>query len=214
MGPPSVGGSGGAFTAPTPGSAAAPSAPAAPSASAPPADVAKPTPARPAVAGGVAPGAAPSMPLGTQDPAAAAALHAARQFFGFMHQGMAAGGFGVPPGAFGAPPDARQGAPVMSQHVDPSEQPQRGATPGVAADGAVTYNRKDKRYARDERRSFVFFPSLARAPPGRHEERLRASSTRLAMPHGDRVKKQKTTSRVHLPGFFRVFFAAISFGSF
>ena len=68
--------------------------------------------------------------------------------------------------------------------------------------------------ARDERRSFVFFPSLARAPPGRHEERLRASSTRLAMPHGDRVKKQKTTSRVHLPGFFRVFFAAISFGSF
>jgi hypothetical protein len=91
------------------------------------------------------------MPLGTQDPAAAAALHAARQFFGFMHQGMAAGGFGVPPGAFGAPPDARQGAPVMSQHVDPSEQPPRGATPGVAADGAVTYNRKDKRYARATR---------------------------------------------------------------
>ena len=172
-----MGGSGGAFTAPTPGSAAAPSAPAAPSASAPPADVAKPTPARPAVAGGVA-------PLGTQDPAAAAALHAARQFFGFMHQGMAAGGFGVPPGAFGAPPDARQGAPV-TQHVDPSEQPPRGATPGVAADGAVTYNRKDKRYARDERRSFVFFPSLARAPPGRHEERLRrarpASPCRMAI---------------------------------
>ena len=96
MGPPSVGGSGGAFTAPTPGSAAAPSAPAAPSASAPPADVAKPTPARPAVAGGVA-------PLGTQDPAAAAALHAARQFFGFMHQGMAAGGFGAAAYALSCP---------------------------------------------------------------------------------------------------------------
>ena len=181
---PTVGGPGGAFTAPAPESAAAPSAPAAPSAFAPPADVAKPTPARPAVAGGVTPGAALSMPPGTQDPSAAAALHAARQFFGFMHQGMAAGGFGVPPGAFGAPPDARQAAPV-TQHVDPSEQPPRGATPGVAADGAVTYNRKDKRYARDERRSFVFFPSLARAPPGRHEERLRrarpASPCRMAI---------------------------------
>ena len=160
---PTVGGPGGAFTAPAPESAAAPSAPAAPSAFAPPADVAKPTPARPAVAGGVTPGAALSMPPGTQDPSAAAALHAARQFFGFMQQGMAAGGFGVPPGAFGAPPDARQGAPLMPQHVDPSDQPPRGTTPGVAADGAVTYNRKDKRYARDERHALVFIPSLARA---------------------------------------------------
>ena len=177
---PTVGGPGGAFTAPAPESAAAPSAPAAPSAFAPPADVAKPTPARPAVAGGVTPGAALSMPPGTQDPSAAAALHAARQFFGFMHQGMAAGGFGVPPGAFGAPPDARQAAPV-TQHVDPSEQPPRGATPGVAADGAVTYNRKDKRYARDERRSFVFFPSLARAPPGLHARARPASPCRMAI---------------------------------
>ena len=134
MNPPSVGGPGGAFSAPAPGTAATPSAPAAPSAFAPPADVAKPTPARPAVAGGVAPGAALGVPPGTQDPAAAAAMHAARQFFGFMQQGMAAGGFGVPPGAFGAPPDARQGAPMMPQHVDPSDQPPRGATPGVAAD--------------------------------------------------------------------------------
>lgn len=169
MNPPSVGGPGGAFSAPAPGTAATPSAPAAPSAFAPPADVAKPTPARPAVAGGVAPGAALGVPPGTQDPAAAAAMHAARQFFGFMQQGMAAGGFGVPPGAFGAPPDARQGAPMMPQHVDPSDQPPRGATPGVAADGAVTYNRKDKRYARDERRSFVFLSSHARALPSRHE---------------------------------------------
>jgi hypothetical protein len=58
---------------------------------------------------------------------------------------------------------------MMPQHVDPSDQPPRGATPGVAADGAVTYNRKDKRYARDERRSFVFLSSHARALPSRHE---------------------------------------------
>ena len=181
MNPPSVGGPGGAFSAPAPGTTATPSAPAAPSAFAPPADVAKPTPARPAVAGGVAPGAALGVPPGTQDPAAAAAMHAARQFFGFMQQGMAAGGFGVPPGAFGAPPDARQGAPMMPQHVDPSDQPPRGATPGVAADGVVTYNRKDKRYARDERRSFVFFPSLARAPPGLHARARPASPCRMAI---------------------------------
>ena len=192
MNPPSVGGPGGAFSAPAPGTAATPSAPAAPSAFAPPADVAKPTPARPAVAGGVAPGAALGVPPGTQDPAAAAAMHAARQFFGFMQQGMAAGGFGVPPGAFGAPPDARQGAPMMPQHVDPSDQPPRGATPGVAADGAVTYNRKDKRYARDEKRSFVFLGiPRACAPEPSRERAGRATPTRVAIPHGDRSHQGK-----------------------
>ena len=156
MRPPTVGGPGAAFTAPTPGSIAAPSAPTAPSAFAPPADIAKPQPTRPAGAGGVAPANALGvMPPGAHDPSAAAALHAARQFFGFMHQGMAAGGFGVPPGTFGAPPEARQGASMLPPGVDPSDQPSsREPTPGVAADGAVTYNRKDKRCVSEERSHF------------------------------------------------------------
>jgi hypothetical protein len=133
-------------------------------------------------------------------------MHAARQFFGFMQQGMAAGGFGVPPGAFGAPPDARQGAPLMPQHVDPSDQPPRGATPGVAADGAVTYNRKDKRYARDEKRSFVFLGIPRKCAPEPSRERAgRATPTRARFRMAiDRTKENEFARPSR--GVFRVFF--------
>lgn len=141
MRPPTVGSPGTGFTAPTPGQT---TTPAMPSAFAPPSDIAKPLANRPAVAGVVASQPMGVMPPGAQDPAAAAAF--ARQFFGFMQQGMASGGVGVPPGAFGAPGGGPSGGASSMMPPDASEPLSRGPTPGVAQDGAVTYNRKDKRY--------------------------------------------------------------------
>ena len=74
---------------------------------------------------------------------------------------------------------------------------------------------QERQEVRARREKIVRLLPIPRAcTPGPSRGAPPPSSTGLAMPHGDRVKKQKTTSRVHLPGFFRVFFAAISFGSF
>ena len=137
---------------------------------------------------------------------AAAAPRAAGRFFGFMHQGMAAGGFGVPPGAFGAPGRAagRTGDTSIERAAP------RGAAPGVAADGRDVQQERPG-YARDERdRSSSSHPS--RVHPGPSRGAPPPSSTGLAMPHLRSREKTKNDFARPSPGVRS--FAAIRLEAF